>query len=74
MVFYKQLTFKAWIRSAAISCINTWGDQCGYKEFFDGEVIGDALKSGSPTLRNEMWIWLTDKLGGSKYIITLVYW
>ncbi|CAK9823075.1 Protein mini spindles [Anthophora retusa] len=38
---------KTWIRTAAISCINIWGNQCGYKEFFDGEMIGDALKSGS---------------------------
>ncbi|XP_023289884.1 protein mini spindles isoform X2 [Orussus abietinus] len=55
---------KNWIRTAAISCINTWGDQCGYKEFFDGEIIGDALKTGSPTLRAELWIWLAQKLPG----------
>ena len=53
---------KTWIRSAAISCINTWGDACGYKEFFDAEMIGDALKSGSPTLRIELWNWLSQKL------------
>ncbi|XP_076762978.1 msps cytoskeleton-associated protein 5 [Xylocopa sonorina] len=53
---------KNWIRTAAISCINTWGDQCGYKEFFDGEMIGDALKSGSPILRVEVWNWLAQKL------------
>ncbi|CAK9821655.1 Protein mini spindles [Anthophora retusa] len=53
---------KIWIRTAAISCINTWGDQCGYKEFFDGEMIGDALKSGSPILRAEVWNWLAQKL------------
>ncbi|XP_011346802.1 protein mini spindles isoform X1 [Ooceraea biroi] len=53
---------KNWIRTAAISCINTWGDQCGYKEFFDGEVIGDALKTGSPMLRTELWSWLAQKL------------
>lgn len=53
---------KNWIRTAAISCINTWGDQCGYKEFFDGEIIGDALKAGSPTLRAELWNWLAQKL------------
>ncbi|XP_058791056.1 protein mini spindles isoform X2 [Phymastichus coffea] len=55
---------KAWIRTAAISCINKWGEQCGYKEFFDGEMIGDALKTGSPTLRSELWTWLSDKLPG----------
>ncbi|XP_012235678.1 protein mini spindles isoform X2 [Linepithema humile] len=53
---------KNWIRTAAISCINTWGDQCGYKEFFDGEMIGDALKTGSPMLRTELWNWLAQKL------------
>ncbi|KAK2583775.1 hypothetical protein KPH14_009682 [Odynerus spinipes] len=53
---------KVWIRTAAIACIDTWGEQCGYKEFFDGEIIGDALKSGSPTLRAELWIWLSQKL------------
>ncbi|XP_031837843.1 msps cytoskeleton-associated protein 5 isoform X2 [Nomia melanderi] len=53
---------KNWIRTAAISCIDTWGDQCGYKEFFDGEMIGDALKSGSPVLRAELWNWLAQKL------------
>ncbi|KAJ9598235.1 hypothetical protein L9F63_011056, partial [Diploptera punctata] len=53
---------KVWIRSAATSCINTWGDHCGYKEFFDGEMIGDTLKSGSPTLRIELWAWLTEKI------------
>lgn len=53
---------KTWIRTAAISCINTWGEQCGYKEFFDGEMISDALKSGSPILRSEVWNWLSQKL------------
>ncbi|XP_066599618.1 protein mini spindles isoform X2 [Prorops nasuta] len=53
---------KNWIRAAAITCIDTWGDQCGYKEFFDGEMIGDALKTGSPVLRAELWNWLAQKL------------
>lgn len=53
---------KNWIRSAAITCINTFGDTGSYKEFFEGEMIGDALKSGSPTLRTELWAWLTEKL------------
>ncbi|XP_044737477.1 protein mini spindles isoform X3 [Chrysoperla carnea] len=53
---------KTWIRSASISCINAWGDEAGYKEFFDGEMISDALKTGSPTLRTELWAWLAEKL------------
>lgn len=53
---------KAWIRTASISAMNAFGDQGGYKEFFDGEMIHDALKTGSPTLRSELWIWLSEKL------------
>lgn len=53
---------KAVMRAAAITCMNTWGDQCGYKEFFDGEMIAEALKSGSPALRTELWGWLSEKL------------
>uniref|UniRef100_A0A8D8W5H1 Cytoskeleton-associated protein 5 n=1 Tax=Cacopsylla melanoneura TaxID=428564 RepID=A0A8D8W5H1_9HEMI len=49
---------KTWIRSAAVTCINKWGEACGFKEFFDGEMIYDALKAGSPILRQEVWAWL----------------
>lgn len=51
---------KAFIRTASITCLNVWGEQAGYKEFFDGEIIADSLKAGSsPLLRSEMWAWLT---------------
>ncbi|XP_049825977.1 protein mini spindles isoform X2 [Aethina tumida] len=53
---------KSWMRTAALDAINTFAEQCGYKEFFDGEMIADALKSGSPTLRSELWTWLADKI------------
>jgi cytoskeleton-associated protein 5 len=53
---------KSFIRSAAINAINTWGDQCGYKEFFDGEMIGDGLKTGSPSLKIELWGWMAEKV------------
>lgn len=53
---------KSYIRSACITCINTWGDQCGYKEFFDGEMIADGLKAGTPALKSEVWSWLSEKL------------
>lgn len=53
---------KAVMRAAAIQCMNAWGDQCGYKEFFDGEMIATALKSGNPALRTELWGWLNEKL------------
>lgn len=53
---------KQFIRVASITCINVWGDQCGYKEFFEGEMIAEAFKSGSPALRSELWCWLAEKL------------
>ena len=53
---------KAYLRTAAVTCINTWGDQCGYKEFFDGEMFADALKTGTPALKSEVWSWMADKL------------
>lgn len=55
---------KAIMRQVAITCMNAWGDQCGYKEFFDGEMIAEALKSGSPSLKTELWGWLNEKLPG----------
>lgn len=53
---------KQWIRSAAIACINAWGENCGFKEFFKNEMVADALKSDSPNLRAELWSWLSTKL------------
>uniref|UniRef100_A0A182QHS5 TOG domain-containing protein n=1 Tax=Anopheles farauti TaxID=69004 RepID=A0A182QHS5_9DIPT len=53
---------KSFIRSACLACINTWGEQAGYKDFFDGEMIPDALKTGSPALRTELYAWLAEKL------------
>lgn len=59
---------KQWVRSAALACLNTWGAEGGYKEYFEGEVIPDALKTGSPTLRTEVWTWLADLLPNAKSI------
>uniref|UniRef100_A0A6M2DFG6 Putative microtubule-associated protein n=1 Tax=Xenopsylla cheopis TaxID=163159 RepID=A0A6M2DFG6_XENCH len=53
---------KAWIRTASLACMDAWGDRCGYHEFLEGEMIYDALKEGSPTLRAELWSWLAKKL------------
>ncbi|GLG98562.1 Protein mini spindles [Gryllus bimaculatus] len=53
---------KQWIRSGAVSCMNAWGEQCGFKEFFKNEMIADVLKSDSPNLRTELWGWLAEKL------------
>lgn len=57
---------KTWIRSASLTAINSIGDVCGYNAFFEGEMVGDALKTGSPALRIELWAWLADKLPKSK--------
>lgn len=53
---------KAILRTAALETINCFAEQCGYKEFFENEMIGDALKSGSPLLRIELWNWLSENL------------
>ncbi|KAM8705778.1 hypothetical protein ACLKA7_010128 [Drosophila subpalustris] len=53
---------KSFVRAAALNCINSFGEQGGYKEFFESEMIADALKSGSPALKVELWSWLAEKL------------
>ena len=60
---------KLWIRTVARSCVDIWSEQCQYKEIFEGEMIFDALKSGSPVLRSELWAWMAEKLPISKFII-----
>jgi cytoskeleton-associated protein 5 len=67
MILFQNLSrdfglFQHWVRTAATASITTWGECCGFKEFFAGEMIGNALKSGSPALRTELWAWLTEKL------------
>lgn len=59
---------KSWIRSSAVTCINTFGEQGGFKEFFEGEMIADGLKSGSPALRVELWNWLSERLPQMKTV------
>ncbi|KPU75563.1 uncharacterized protein Dana_GF11924, isoform G [Drosophila ananassae] len=55
---------KSFVRAAALNCINCFGEKGGYKEFFEAEMIADALKGGSPALKSELWAWLADKLPG----------
>jgi len=48
-----------------VSCLDTWFEQCnGMKEFFEGEVIADALKLGSPLVKADLLNWLAEKLPG----------
>ncbi|XP_017091916.2 protein mini spindles isoform X2 [Drosophila bipectinata] len=55
---------KSFVRAAALNCINCFGEKGGYKEFFEAEMIADALKGGSPALKSELYAWLADKLPG----------
>lgn len=54
------------MRASALNTINAFAEQCGHKEFFENEMICDALKSGSPALRIELWNWLAENLPKSK--------
>jgi len=42
--------------------MNTWADVCGFREFFGGDIILDALKNNSVSLRTELWTWLAENL------------
>ncbi|XP_037896089.1 protein mini spindles isoform X3 [Glossina fuscipes] len=53
---------KSFVRAAALNCINSFGEKGGYKEFFEGEMLADALKTGSPALKVELWAWLAERL------------
>ncbi|CAK1542570.1 unnamed protein product [Leptosia nina] len=53
---------KQWIRTAAISCVDVWCGQAGYAAAFDGEMVYDALKTGSPVLRASLFQWMSEKL------------
>ncbi|KRG01671.1 protein mini spindles isoform X3 [Drosophila mojavensis] len=53
---------KSFVRAAGLNCMNSFGEQGGYKEFFENEMIADALKSGSPLLKAELWAWLAEKM------------
>jgi cytoskeleton-associated protein 5 len=46
--------------------MNTWADVCGYREFFGSDILLEALKNNSVTLRSELWMWLAEKLPLSK--------
>ncbi|XP_050054425.1 protein mini spindles-like isoform X3 [Aphis gossypii] len=47
---------------SARQCMNTIGDVCGYREFFGSDILLDAFKNNSVTLRSELWTWLAEKL------------
>ncbi|XP_068623237.1 protein mini spindles [Battus philenor] len=53
---------KQWIRTSAVSCVETWCKEAGPQSPFEGEMVFDALKSGSPVLRATLLQWLADHL------------
>ncbi|XP_065581749.1 cytoskeleton-associated protein 5-like [Artemia franciscana] len=57
---------KANVRQAAITTLDTLAEQCGImKDFFEGEMIADALKGGNPYLKADLLAWVADKLGNA---------
>lgn len=56
------------MRTAALETMKGFAEQCGCKDFFENEMIADALKSGSPILRIELWNWLAEVLPKSMKI------
>lgn len=57
---------KQWIRTSAVSCVDAWCGAAGAAVAFDGEMVLDALKAGSPVLRATLLTWLAEKLPNSK--------
>ncbi|XP_028170913.1 protein mini spindles [Ostrinia furnacalis] len=53
---------KQWIRTSAVSCVETWCREAGPQAPFDGEMVFDALKAGSPVLRASLLQWLAEHL------------
>ncbi|XP_032523081.2 protein mini spindles isoform X1 [Danaus plexippus] len=53
---------KQWIRTSAVSCVDAWCGAAGAAVAFDGEMVLDALKAGSPVLRATLLTWLAEKL------------
>nr|XP_021185721.2 protein mini spindles isoform X2 [Helicoverpa armigera] len=53
---------KQWIRTSAVSCVETWCREAGPQAPLEGEMLFDALKSGSPLLRATLLQWLAEHL------------
>ncbi|CAB3384794.1 Hypothetical predicted protein [Cloeon dipterum] len=59
---------KTQIRGMAVDCIKAWAEQSGLKEFYEGEMIADALKAGNPFLKAELFQWMAESLTNAKRI------
>ncbi|KAG7304890.1 hypothetical protein JYU34_010285 [Plutella xylostella] len=50
---------KQWIRAAGARCVDEWCLRAGGAHVaFDGEMVADALRAGSPALRAALFTWL----------------
>lgn len=50
---------KQWIRTAGARCVDEWCLRAGGAHVaFDGEMVADALRAGSPALRAALFTWL----------------
>lgn len=58
---------KQWIRVAAVTCIEIWCREAGAHTPFDGEMVLDALKAGSPVLRATLLQWLAEHLPNGNF-------
>ena len=52
-----------------MAALSTWLEQTSLKEFFDGEMMSDALKNGTPNTRAELLGWLAEKMKGGEWIL-----
>ncbi|XP_059481984.1 protein mini spindles isoform X2 [Neocloeon triangulifer] len=59
---------KSQVRSLAMDCIKVWAEQSGLKEIYEGEMIADALKTGNPFLKAELFQWMAESLTNAKKI------
>ena len=62
------------VRASAVSCLNTWVEQCnGMKEFFEGEMIAEALNKGNPYVKADLLTWLADKLPNGMKLSLIIF-
>ena len=50
------------IRQAAVAALSVWQEQTSLRELFEGELLADALKSGTPNTRAELLTWMAAQM------------
>ncbi|XP_037087768.1 LOW QUALITY PROTEIN: protein mini spindles-like [Pollicipes pollicipes] len=46
------------IRQASLTSLGTWLEQTSMRDFCDGEMLAEALRTGTPNTRTELFAWL----------------